>query len=82
MTGKLLKKKDEWFVEYLEGLDKVLMPLHPSEMKIGGLWKLKNKQVDFCINKEYKGFRYVGEEKNRAYVDVYQNYAKLKLDKI
>jgi len=79
MTGKLLKKKDEWFVEYVEGLNKVLMPLHPSELKIEGLSRFKNQQVDFDINKEYKGFRYIGEERNRVYVDVYQNYAKLKM---
>lgn len=79
MTGKLLKKKDEWFVEYLEGLNKVLMPIHPSELKIEGLWKLKNKQIDFEVRKEYRGFRYVGEEKSRNYIEVYQNYAKLKI---
>lgn len=79
MTGKLLKKKDEWFVEYLEGLNKVLMPIHPSELKIEGLWKFKNKQIDFEVRKEYRGFRYVGEEKSRSYIEVYQNYAKLKI---
>ena len=42
MTGKLVKKKDDWFVEYLEGLNKVLMPIHPGELRILGLWKLKN----------------------------------------
>lgn len=79
MTGKLLKKKDEWFVEYLEGLNKVLMPIHPSELKIEGLWKFKNKQIDFEVRKEYRGFRYVGEEESRSYIEVYQNYAKLKI---
>ena len=80
MTGKLLKKKDEWFVEYLEGLNKVLMPIHPSEMKIEGLWKLKNKEIEFETKKEYKGFRWVGEKDERSYIEVYQNYAKLKIE--
>ena len=79
MTGKLLKKKDEWFVEYLEGLNKVLMPIHPSEMKIEGLWKLKNKEIEFDVKKEYKGFRWVGEKEQRSYIEIYQNYAKLKI---
>ncbi len=79
MLGKVVKKKDEWFVEYLEELNKVLMPLHPGELKIEGLSRLKNKEVEFEVKKEYMGFRYVGEQNNRNYIDVYQNYAKLKI---
>jgi len=79
MKGILIKKKDEWFVEYLEGLSKALMPLHPSELKIEGLWKMKKKEVGFEVRKEYKGFRLIGEENNRNYVEIYQNYAKLKI---
>jgi hypothetical protein len=79
MLGKVIKKKNGWFVEYLEGLNKVLMPLHPSELKIEGLSKLKNKEIEFESKKEYLGFRYVGEKDQRAYIDVYQNYAKLKI---
>jgi hypothetical protein len=79
MKGILIKKKDEWFVEYLEGSNKTLMPLHPSELQIEGLWRMKKKEVEFDVRKEYKGFRYVGEKDDRNYVEIYQNYAKLKI---
>lgn len=79
MKGILIKKKDDWFVEYLEGVTKALMPLHPAELKIEGLWKMKKKEVEFDIKKEYKGLRHVGEKDDRNYVEIYQNYAKLKI---
>lgn len=77
MKGKLLKKKDDWFVEYLEGNEKALMPLYPSELKMRGLSKLKNKEIEFEIEKMYVGFRTIGERENRQHIEMYQNYAKI-----
>jgi hypothetical protein len=79
MKGKLVKKNKEWFMEYLDGFTKVLMPLHPGELMIEGLWKLKNREIEFEVRKEYKGLRLIGDRENRNYVEIYQNYAKLKL---
>lgn len=79
MKGILIKKKDEWFVEYLEGVTKALMPLHPAELKIEGLSRMKKKEVEFGIVKEYKGLRHVGDKDSGNYVEIYQNYAKLKI---
>jgi hypothetical protein len=80
MIGKLLKQKDEWFVEYLESSSKSVIPVHPSELKIEGLWKFKNKQIEFEVVKEYKGFRHTGDRDNKIYVEIYQNYAKLNIE--
>jgi hypothetical protein len=78
LKGKLIKKEDQWFVEYLEGSEKFLMPLHPGQLKTKGLWRLKNKEVEFEVAKEYLSFRTIGDPEDRNYVDIYQNYAKLK----
>jgi hypothetical protein len=79
MTGKLVKQKDEWFVEYLESSSKAVIPIHPSEVKIEGLWKFKNKQIEFIVVKEYKGLRHTGDKDNKVYIEIYQNYAKLNI---
>ena len=59
MKGKLIKKEDRWFIEYLEGSGKFLMPLHTGQLKIKGLWRLKNKEVEFEVDKEYLSFKTV-----------------------
>lgn len=78
MKGKLIKKEDEWSIHYLDGPDQTSMPLHPGEFKLKGLWKLKNKEVEFDIIREYVGFRTIGDPEKRNYVEIYQNYAKIK----
>lgn len=80
MKGKLIKNKDKWSIEYFEENNKILIPLHPSELKIDGLRRLKNSIVEFEIKKEYSGFRRVGEKDSRVYIEIYQNYAKIKTE--
>lgn len=77
MKGKLVKREDKWIVEYEEHGVKSEMPLYPSELKTKGLWKLKNKEVKFEIEKLYTGFRTIGDPEDRNYVELYQNYAKI-----
>lgn len=78
MKGKLIKKEDEYLIEYLEEGSPTIIPLHPAELKETGLWKLKNKEVKFEIVQEYLGVRITKKDDVRTYVNKYQNYAKLK----
>ena len=79
MKGKLVKRQDKWIVEYEEHGVKSEMPLHPGGLKTKGLWKLKNKEVNFEVAKEYLTFKTIGDPQDRNYVNIYQNYAKLKI---
>jgi len=80
MKGTLIKKKKEWLVEYLEGSTTAYMPLHPSELQISGLSRYKNKQIEFEVKQEYVGFKHAGDNDSRVYIEINQNYAKLKIN--